>query len=98
MTTAEPISDSVERIFDSNSCPSNNDSDALSRKLNKAIDEVIASVVSGVAEELKPATQETDQLSSSDQQEGELLKKSASIRTKNLQLSMRLNKRTLIIE
>ena len=41
-------------------------------KLDKAIDEVIASVVSGVAEELKPATQGTDQLPSSDQQEGEL--------------------------
>ena len=51
-----------------------NDSDELSgsaRMLDKAINEVIASVVSGVAEEL-PATQGTDQLSSSDQQEGEL--------------------------
>ncbi|XP_064394892.1 uncharacterized protein LOC135342163 isoform X2 [Halichondria panicea] len=55
--------------------PSTNDSDELSgsaKMLDKAIDEVIASVVSGVAEELKPATQGTDQLSSSDQQEGEL--------------------------
>ncbi|XP_064401069.1 uncharacterized protein LOC135347118 isoform X3 [Halichondria panicea] len=53
---------------------SSSDSDELSgsTKLDKAIDEVIASVVSGVAEELKPATQGTDQLSSSDQQEGEL--------------------------
>ncbi len=33
------------------------------RMLDKAIDEVIASVVGGLAEELKPATQGTDQLS-----------------------------------
>ncbi len=39
--------------------------------LDKAIDKVIASVVSGVAEELTSATQGTDQ-SSIDQQEGEL--------------------------
>ena len=68
-------SSSDELVSDSNSSPSTNDSDELSgsaRMLDKAIDEVIASVVSGVAEELKPATQETDQLSSSDQQEGEL--------------------------
>ncbi|XP_064400869.1 uncharacterized protein LOC135347000 isoform X3 [Halichondria panicea] len=60
-----------ELIFD---CSSSNDSDEISgsAKLDEAIDEVIASVVSGVAEELKPATQGTDQLSSSDQQEGEL--------------------------
>ena len=58
----------------SKSSPSN-DSDELSgsaRFLDEAIDEVIASVVSGVAEELKPATQRTRKLSSSDQQEGEL--------------------------
>ncbi len=79
MITAEPISSSVEQIFYSNSSLSNNNSDALSRKLNKAIDEVIASVVSGVAEELKPATQGTDQLSSSDQQEGELITLSPAI-------------------
>ena len=59
----------------SKSSPSTNDSDELSGSagfLDEAIDEVIASVVSGVAEELKPDTQGTDQLSSSDQQEGEL--------------------------
>ena len=75
MTTTELISGSDEQISDSISSPSTNDSDELSgctRMLNKAIDEVIASVVSGVAEELKPATQKTDQLLSSDQQEGEL--------------------------
>ncbi|XP_064395807.1 uncharacterized protein LOC135342889 isoform X3 [Halichondria panicea] len=75
MTTTKLISGSDEQISDSISSPSTNDSDELSgstRMLNKAIDEVIASVVSGVAEELKPATQGTDQLSSSDQQEGEL--------------------------
>ena len=75
MTTTELISGSDEQISDSISSPLRNDSDTLSgsaRMLKKAIDEVIASVVSGVAEELKPATQETDQLSSSDQQEGEL--------------------------
>ena len=68
-------SSSDELVSDSSSSPSMNDSDELSgsaRMLDEAIDEVIASVVSGVAEELKPATQETDQLSSSDQQEGEL--------------------------
>ncbi|XP_064401070.1 uncharacterized protein LOC135347118 isoform X4 [Halichondria panicea] len=73
----EPFSDysddssSDELISD---CSSSNDSDEISgsAKLDEAIDEVIASVVSGVAEELKPATQGTDQLSSSDQQEGEL--------------------------
>ncbi|XP_064394897.1 uncharacterized protein LOC135342166 isoform X2 [Halichondria panicea] len=67
MTTTKPTSGSKLS-------PSTNDSDELSgsaRMLDKAIDEVIASVVSGVAEEL-PATQGTDQLSSSDQQEGEL--------------------------
>ncbi|XP_064400836.1 uncharacterized protein LOC135346990 isoform X1 [Halichondria panicea] len=75
MTTTELVSGSVEQISGSKSTPSSNDSDALSgsaRMLDEAIDEVIASVVSGVAEELKPATQGTDQLSSSDQQEGEL--------------------------
>ncbi|XP_064394889.1 uncharacterized protein LOC135342162 isoform X2 [Halichondria panicea] len=75
MTTTELISGSDEQISDSISSPLRNDSDTLSgsaRMLKKAIDEVIASVVSGVAEELKPATQGTDQLSSSDQQEGEL--------------------------
>ena len=75
MTTTELISGSDEQISDSISSPSRNDSDTLSgsaRMLKKAIDEVIASVVSGVARELKPATQGTDQLSSSDQQEGEL--------------------------
>ncbi len=77
MTTTELISGSDEQISDSDSfsSPLRNDSDTLSgsaRMLDEAIDEVIASVVSGVAEELKPATQGTDQLSSSDQQEGEL--------------------------
>ncbi|XP_064394917.1 uncharacterized protein LOC135342171 isoform X2 [Halichondria panicea] len=76
MTTTELISDSDEQISGSSSSPLRRiDSDTLSgsaRKLKKAVDEVIASVVSGVAEELKPATQGTDQLSSSDQQEGEL--------------------------
>ena len=75
MTTTELISGSDEQIFDSISSPLRNDSDTLSgsaRMLKKAVDEVIASVVSGVAEELKPPIQETDQLSSSDQQEGEL--------------------------
>ncbi|XP_064394903.1 uncharacterized protein LOC135342166 isoform X6 [Halichondria panicea] len=75
MTTTKLISDSDEQISDSISSPSTNDSDELSgstRMLDEAIDEVIASVVSGVAEELKPATQGTDQLSSSDQQDGEL--------------------------
>ena len=42
------------------------------RKLDKAIDDLIASVVSDVAEQLKLATQGTDQLLSRDQQEGEL--------------------------
>ncbi|XP_064395955.1 uncharacterized protein LOC135342984 isoform X6 [Halichondria panicea] len=42
------------------------------RMLDKAIDDLIASVVSGVAEQLKLATQGTDQLLSRDQQEGEL--------------------------
>ena len=68
-------SSSDELVSDSSSSPSRNDSDEFSgstRKLKKAVDKVIASVVSGVAEELKPATQGTDQLSSSDQQEGEL--------------------------
>ena len=72
MTTTKLFSD---HFSDSISSPSRNDSDELSgstRKLKKAVDKVIASVVSGVAEELKPATQGTDQLSSSDQQEGEL--------------------------
>ncbi|XP_064394894.1 uncharacterized protein LOC135342165 isoform X2 [Halichondria panicea] len=75
MTTTELIPGSDEQISDSISNPLRNDSDTLSgsaRMLKKAVDEVIASVVSGVAEELKPAKQGTDQLSSSDQQEGEL--------------------------
>ncbi|XP_064400876.1 uncharacterized protein LOC135347002 isoform X1 [Halichondria panicea] len=80
MTTTEPrsISGSDEQLSDSDEpfsdCSSSNDSDEISgsAKLDEAIDEVIASVVSGVAEELKPATQGTDQLSSSYQQEGEL--------------------------
>ncbi|XP_064395830.1 uncharacterized protein LOC135342893 isoform X2 [Halichondria panicea] len=75
MTTTEPISGSNKPTSDSSLSPSTNDSDELSgsaRMLNKVIDKVIASVVSGVAKELKPATQGTDQLSSSDQQEGEL--------------------------
>ncbi|XP_064400715.1 uncharacterized protein LOC135346877 isoform X4 [Halichondria panicea] len=80
MTTTEPrsISGSDEQLSDSDEpfsdCSSSNDSDEISgsAKLDEAIDEVIASVVSGVAEELKPASQGTDQLSSSDQQEGEL--------------------------
>ncbi|XP_064395826.1 uncharacterized protein LOC135342890 isoform X16 [Halichondria panicea] len=80
-----PDSDSDDSYFSCNEylsdSQSSNDSDGLfdsdelsgsARMLDKAIDEVIASVVSGVAEELKPATQGTDQLSSSDQQEGEL--------------------------
>ncbi|XP_064400920.1 uncharacterized protein LOC135347044 isoform X3 [Halichondria panicea] len=75
MTTTELISVSDEPISGFKSTPSSNDSVALSgsaRRLDRAINKVIASVVSGVAEELKPATQGTDQLSSSDQQEGEL--------------------------
>ena len=80
-----PDSDSDDSYFSCNEylsdSQSSNDSDGLfdsdelsgsARMLDEAIDEVIASVVSGVAEELKPATQGTDQLSSSDQQEGEL--------------------------
>ena len=69
MTTTELISGSNEPT---SANPSSNDSDAHSGILDEAIDEMIASVVSGVAEELKPATQGTDQLSSSDQQEEEL--------------------------
>ena len=74
MTTTKPISGPNEHFSDfsdadSSSIQSSNDS---ARIFDEAIDEVIASVVSGVAEKLKPATQETDQLSSSDQQEGEL--------------------------
>ena len=75
MTTTELFSGSDEQISDSISSPLRNDSDTLSgsaRMLKKAIDDVIVSVVSGVAEELKPPTQGTNQLSSSDQQEGEL--------------------------
>ncbi|XP_064400722.1 uncharacterized protein LOC135346877 isoform X10 [Halichondria panicea] len=74
MTTTELISVSDESISGFKPTSLSNDSVALSgsaRKLDRAINEVIASVVSGVAEELKPATQGTDQLSSSDQQ-GEL--------------------------
>ncbi len=82
---SDPDSDSDDSYFSCNEyfsdSQSSNDSDGLfdsdelsgsARMLDEAIDEVIASVVSGVAEELKPATQETDQVSSSDQQEGEL--------------------------
>ncbi|XP_064400941.1 uncharacterized protein LOC135347047 isoform X3 [Halichondria panicea] len=75
MTTTELISVSDESISGFKSTSLSNDSVAISgsaRKLDRAINKVIASVVSGVAEELKPATQGTDQLSSSDQQEGEL--------------------------
>ncbi len=78
-STASTVGESLKKmkttkpISGSKLSPSSNDSDASgsARMLHKAIDEVIASVVSGVAEELKP-TQGIDQLLSSDQQKGEL--------------------------